>query len=819
MDLTSFLKEPDATFLNLPDEKLSPGMRQFVAVKKQHPDCVVLFRMGDFYETFYDDAKLVSKELDIVLTARGSGERRAPLAGIPYHSLEPNLAKLVKNGHKVAIVEQLEDPKLAKGLVKRGVVRIVTPGMVMEQSMLDEKSNNYIMSLYTHDERCAAAFCDISTGEFLASAFKIDQLVSMLARFSPAECIMPKSLAVNTDILALLGQHKTVVNTLDDQLFHAEKCKSQLVQHFKVHNLHGFGIEQEMIQSAGALLAHIIDTQKTNLSHISSIKVITTDEMMMLDASTMRNLELNQNMHDQTQKGTLISVIDKTQTPMGARLIRKWLKEPLRSVEKMNERFDAVEQLKGNSLERAELTALLKNIFDIERLISRITYGNAHARDLIGLKKSLEPIPKIKELLPDKGILGVIKSMSSMNEMMDIIGRAILEDAPLSVREGGMIKRGYDAELDKMHDAQKNGKNIIASIEEQEKAKTGIKNLRVRFTSVFGYFIEVSKSNIGKVPAHYIRRQTTVNGERYIIPELKEQEDLILHAEERIAAREFELFQNICRKAAEKTEQIQHCAQQIAVLDVVCSFAVVAASLRYARPVVDDSCVIDIKNGRHPVIEQSEPNFVPNDIHMKNNELVVITGPNMSGKSSVMRQVVLIVILSHMGSFVPADSARIGLVDRIFTRVGAADDLASGQSTFMVEMTETANILHNATDKSLIILDEIGRGTSTFDGLSIAWSVAEHIAQKVKAKTLFATHYHVLNKLAETHPNVRNVTVAVKEEGDEIIFLHKMIEGSTDKSYGIHVARLAGMPQSVVERAVEIQKKLEQEDSKVAKIK
>ena len=812
MNLTQFLPKIENA---LQPEKLSPGMRQFVEVKKQHPDCVVLFRMGDFYETFYDDAKLVSQELDIVLTARGSGERRAPLAGIPYHALEPNLAKLVKNGHKVAIVEQLEDPKLAKGLVKRGVVRIVTPGMVMEQSMLDEKSNNYIMSLFTHGEQCAAAFCDISTGEFFTSAFRAEQCATIVTRFNPAECIMPKSLAVNTEILAVLKQYQVAIHTIDDTMFHADYCKNQLINHFNTD----FGMQQVMIQSSGALVSHIAQTQKANLSYINTIKMLNWSEVMTLDLWTMRNLELMQNMRDQTTKGTLISVIDRTQTPMGSRLIRKWLREPLRTLSKMNKRLDAVEWLVQHGLERAELGALLNGIRDIERLIGRITYGNANARDLIGLKKSIEPVKKIKELLPDAGILGDIKKMDSLVSIVELIERAVQDDSPLSVREGGMIKREFDTELDKMRDVQKNGKNIIASMEEQEKEKTGIKNLRIRFTNVFGYFIEVSKSHIGKVPAHYIRKQTTVNGERYFTPELKEQEESILHAEERIVVREFELFQDICKKTMEKNQLIQAAARHIATLDVLWSFAGVAASSRFVRPHLDESSAIEIKNGRHPVIEQFEHNFVPNDITMKNNELMVITGPNMSGKSSFMRQVALIVILSHIGSFVPADSARIGLVDRIFTRVGAADDLASGQSTFMVEMTETANILHNATDKSLIILDEIGRGTSTYDGLSIAWSVAEHIVQKVKAKTLFATHYHVLNKLAETHPQVKNITVAVKEDGDEIIFLHKIVDGSTDKSYGIHVARLAGMPPSVIERAKEMQNILESDNGALSRLK
>jgi len=816
LDLTQFLPvnvkpvEAMETYLDTPADKLSPGMRQFVAVKKQHPDCVVLFRMGDFYETFYDDAKLVSKELDIVLTARGAGEKRAPLAGIPYHSLEPNLAKLVKNGHKVAIVEQLEDPKLAKGLVKRGVVRIVTPGMVMEHSMLDERSNNYVMALYAHDEMIAAALCDISTGEFFAAEFSVPELQQLLVRFSPAECIMPASLAVNKEIIDGLAQHKIFLNTVEDAAFRQEKCRKILTDHFKMHSLHGFGIEDTlMVQSSGGLLAHIIETQKANLSYISKIFVMPLKEVMVVDGTTQRNLELSKNMRDQSTKGTLLFVIDKTQTPMGSRLLRKWIKEPLRDIARINQRLDALEWIKTQAITHAEINQLLKGILDIERIISRIVYGAANARDLLALRKSIEPALQIKQKFQNATeLLKKVAEMPDVSDVAVVIAHAITDEPPLSVREGGMIRRGYDAELDKLHDIKKNGKMTIAGLEEKEKAQTGIKTLHIKFNNVFGYFIEVSKSQIEKVPAHYIRKQTTANGERYITQELKEQEDLILHAEERIVIREYDLFQAIVARIIEKTAQIQEVARQIALLDVLCSLASVAAACRFVRPILDDSGEIEIKNGRHPVLDQIE-RFVPNDCVMKKNELMIITGPNMAGKSTFMRQVALIALLAHMGSFVPADAARMSIVDRIFTRVGAADDLASGQSTFMVEMTETANILNNATDKSLIILDEIGRGTSTFDGMSIAWSVAAYIAQQVKAKTLFATHYHMLNKLADEHPNVTNTTVAVKEDGDEVVFLHKIVKGSTDKSYGIHVARLAGMPKAVVEKAVEMQRKLE----------
>jgi len=811
LDLTNFLKTGSvvSSYLDIPLEKLTPGMQQFVTVKKQHPDCLLLFRMGDFYETFYDDAKIVAKELDIVLTARGQGDKRAPLAGVPYHALEPNLAKLVKNGHKVAIVEQLEDPKLAKGLVKRGVVRIVTPGMMIDQGLLDDKSNNYVMALTAHEAMIACAVCDISTGEFFAGQADIDLLPALLSRFNPAECIVPVSLTVNEEILEQLKKHDVIVQKRFDDTFGHDKSVRLLLEHFKLNSVDGFGLEDLSVCASGALLNYIIDTQKTNLSYINKISVLNLGKTMILDAQTMRNLELFKNIRDGSLRGTLLSVLDQTRTSMGSRLLRKWMKEPLLDAAVLNQRLDSVEWLVKNSIARHDLIALLNEVHDVERLIGRVNYGTANARDLIALKQSLAVVPRLREVVGNH----ISLSSADVNDVVGIIERAIADEPPLSVREGNMLRRGYHEELDKLHDIKKNGALIIRGLEEKEKESTGIKTMKVKFNNVFGYFFEVSKSAIDRVPEHYIRKQTTANGERYITPELKEQEDLILHAEEKILELEFLLFQDIVKHVAGKTVEVQSVAMSLSQLDVLCSFGSVAAARRYVRPILNDSGIIELKQSRHPVLEQLEQYYVPNDVVLNDAELRIITGPNMAGKSSFMRQAALCVLLAQIGCFVPAASAKIGIVDRIFTRVGASDDLATGQSTFMVEMTETAQILNNATARSLIILDEIGRGTSTFDGMSIAWSVAEFIVSKIKAKTLFATHYHHLNGLSSAFSDVTNYSVAVKEDGDEIIFLHKLVEGSADKSYGIHVARLAGLPADVVKRAKELQGKLEEGDS------
>ena len=797
--------------------KLTPGMRQYMEIKNQNPDAICLFRMGDFYETFYEDAKTVARELNIVLTSRGKGETRAPLAGIPYHALEQYLAKLIRKGYKVAIVEQLEDPKKAKGLVKRGLVRIVTPGTIIEDCLLDEKSNNYIFSILKDNGRFGIAIADMSTGEFLTSkAESMDKVMSELNRFKPSECIIPIS-QEESDWAKSLNHLGIIISGFDDRHFWDEKSKETLKEHFNVINLEGFGInnEVEMISASGALISYLIETQKTSLSHINKIKRFNDSEFMVTDASTQRNLELISNIRENSARGTLISILDKTNTPMGSRLMKKWLLRPLVDMQGIIKRQEAVEELFSDMIKREDLRAHLKHILDIERLISRINYGSANARDLNALKKSLSLIPQIKDILKgsDSEIIKNIADMDALDSIHDLISKAIEDDPPLSLREGNLIKADYDEELKKLKDIRKDGKNYIIGLEEKEKERTGIKSLKIKYNRVFGYFIEVTKSNLNLVPQEYVRKQTQVNCERFITDELKKQEDLILGAEEKMYNMEYNIFQQIIKQIAEQTSRIQQTAQSVAELDVIGALAKIAADNNYAKPLINEEGSIHIIDSRHPVLETLEDIYIPNDISIDTDNLIqIITGPNMAGKSSYMRQAALIIIMAQMGSFIPAAKASICTVDRIFTRVGAYDDLTMGQSTFMVEMTETANILNNATSRSFIVLDEIGRGTSTYDGVSLAWAIAEYIHDNIKAKTLFATHYHQMNKLAEKLQGIRNYNIAVKEKDDKIIFLRKIIEGSTDKSYGIQVAKLAGVPIGVINRSKIIMTRLEMED-------
>ncbi len=802
---------------------LTPAMRQYMIMKDRYPDCLILFRMGDFYETFYEDAINASKALEITLTSRGKGEKKAPLAGIPYHALEPYLAKLVKKGYKVAICEQIENPKQAKGLVKRDVVRIVTAGTLIENSMLDEKSNNYVMSLFQYGELFALAFCDMSTGEFQVMECKnFESIKDQITRLSPSECIIPFTLNVNQDLILELKKFKFSINNQDERHFQKENAYRLLTNHFQVSNLIGFGIEENnlSISVAGGLLSYLLDTQKTNLSHINKITKINTKKYMSLDASTLRNLELTKNILDNSKRGTLLSVLDKTQSPMGSRLIKKWITEPLLNINEINARLEGVEVLTKNLIIKDEITKILKLISDLERLISRVNYGNANARDLIALKNSLLFVPKLQEKLTrlNSSLIQNLSLFPNTNEITKLIQKSIKEEPPISLREGNLIQLDYNEELKKLHNIKKNGKQIIHEIEEREKQKTGIKNLKISYNKVFGYFLEVSKSYYHLVPEHYIRKQTRVNSERYITEELKEQESLILGAQEKIETLEYNLFIEITKKVSDFTSQIQETAEKLAQIDVLCSFATVATENNYIKPKITEASLIKLNESRHPVVEQIEKYYVANDIIIDNSEIMIITGPNMSGKSSIMRQVALNILMAQIGSFIACSNAEIGIVDKIFTRIGAYDDLTMGQSTFMVEMNETANILNNSTSKSLIILDEIGRGTSTFDGVSIAWSVIEYIYHHIKAKTLFATHYHVLNKLAENFENIKNYNILVKEENDEIIFLRKLIEGDTDQSFGIHVAKLAGLPSQVIERAKIIQITLEEKDKMTEKI-
>ncbi len=818
------------SILDIPVEHLTPGMKQYLEAKRAHPDCLIMLRMGDFYEMFYQDAVTAARELEITLTARGKDEKKAPLAGIPYHALETYLGRLIKKGYKVAIIEQLEDPKQAKGLVKRGLVRIVTPGTIIESSFLNEKENNYIMSLTTYataqKEQFAAAFCDLSTGEFFViSVFSLPQLLSLIMRLTPSECVIPESLKVNAELVDKIKSYGCLLTAVDDYCFKAEKAKETICQHFNTASLHQFGLEEEkqLVSAAGALLQYLHDTQKNSLSHLQQLSIRSNETVMLLDSSTIRNLELLKNIGDGSSRGALVSVLDKTVTASGARLLKKWIKEPLLVKDAIVQRLDALEALYKNIIAREEIISLLQETYDLERLISRVNYGNASPRDLLALAKSIQQIPLLKEKINPLSGTGImlqqIASMPDSKEIAILINRSIKEDAPLTIREGGMIKPQYHQELDLLRDIKNNSKKYLQQLEEREKVKTGISTLKISYTNVFGYFIEVTKKNIHLVPENYIRKQTTANSERYITEELKIEEEKILGAEEKINQLEYDLFQEIIKKVTLHTAAVQDAAQKLAVLDVLCSLAKIAAENNYVRPSFVNQNILHIKNGRHPVVEQLEKSFIANDVILQEGEMMILTGPNMAGKSTIMRQTALIVLLAQMGSFVPAEEVALRIMDRIFTRVGAYDDLSSGQSTFMVEMHETASILHNATENSLIILDEIGRGTSTFDGVSIAWSVAEHIYHHTKAKTLFATHYHVMNKLAEKFSRIKNYNIAVKERHGEVIFLHKLIEGATDQSYGIHVAKLAGLPLTVIERAKEIQAILEKDDEMMRKIK
>lgn len=807
----------EESILDIESAKLTPGMRQYQDAKRENPDCIILLRMGDFYELFYEDAVTAARELDITLTSRGKGEKRAPLAGVPYHALETYLGRLVKKGYKVAIVEQLEDPKKAKGLVKRGCVRIVTPGTVMENSMLDEKENNFILSLVTEGERYYLSVVDISTGEFF-TYFVLGQnsFLNELTKFNPKEVIVPESLLVNKELVGLVSKN-SFVNTLPDYFFKEENALTLLSGHFNSYL--SFGLEGKAVNVSGGLLQYLLDTQKNNLSHISSIHVRSNSQTMMLDASTFKNLELVANLRDGSSRGTLLSVIDKTVTAMGSRLLKLWLKQPLLKIGLIEKRLEAVSQLVKDGISREELNSVLKEMYDLERLIGRVNYGTASPRDLVALRLSLEKIPLLKVLLEKfSGLLGEIAVMEDLAHVATLIKSSIVNEPPITIREGGIIANRYNEELDSLRDIRLNGKKYIQQLEESERARTGISTLKIGFNRVFGYYIEVTKKNLASVPQAYIRKQTTANAERYITEELKIEEEKILGAEEKIKELEYKLFMDILSQVADCTKAVQDVARKVAAVDVLCSFATVSVANRYCKPTFVSENVLQVREGRHPVVEKMG-SFIPNDVSLLDGEMMIITGPNMAGKSTVMRQTALIVLMAQVGCFVPASECVMGVVDRIFTRVGASDDISSGQSTFMVEMTETAAILNSATSRSLVIMDEIGRGTSTFDGVSIAWSVAEYIHNNLKCKTLFATHYHVMNKLASRFDRVSNYNIAVKEVGGSIVFLRKLVRGGTDQSYGIHVAKLAGLPSSVVTRALEVQESLHKDDEMSSRLK
>jgi DNA mismatch repair protein MutS len=798
-------------------------MKQYREIKRQHADAILLFRMGDFYEMFDQDAVTASKVLDITLTARNKSKGiETPLCGFPYHAAEGYIAKLIRRGFRVAVCEQVEDPKLAKGIVKREVIRVVTPGTVLDSNLLDAKDNNYLAALYSAKDGVGLSFLDISTGDFFIAEINgsanLAELDTLLSRFSPREIVMPKGFEAGKGLSGLLRQYTQAINTYDDWTFDRETAYRTLLGHFKTASLDGFDVSGMKlgISAAGAVLRYLEDTQKTGLANIRRIKAFRTNEFMVLDASCQRNLELVKNLYDGSAGGTLLATIDFTVTSMGGRRLREWLLNPLMDAAEIEHRLDAVAELKDGHQFRNSLRTALGEVYDLERLISRVSLGAANARDLLALKQSFTVLPNIQKLLSEaqSQLIGtMVSAWDNLRDVHQFIDGAIADDPPYTLREGRLIKKGHDAELDELRSISSEGKGWIAGIERRERERTGISSLKVSYNKVFGYYIEVTRANLANVPQDYIRKQTLTNAERFITPELKEYEEKVLGAEEKILAMEYRLFQQVREAVSAQTARIQDMARRLAVLDCLGSLAEAAAKNNYARPVILDSDLLRITEGRHPVIEQlaADERFIPNDtlLDCEENQLIILTGPNMAGKSTYMRQVALITLMAQMGSFVPAREAHIGLVDRIFTRVGASDFIARGQSTFMVEMNETANIMNNATDRSLIILDEIGRGTSTFDGISIAWAVAEHIHESLRSRTLFATHYHELTELALTMDRVKNYTVAIKEWNDQIIFLRRVVEGGADKSYGIQVARLAGLPQTVIQRAKEVLANLE----------
>jgi len=802
---------------------VTPLRKQYLRVKQKYPEAIVFFRLGDFYETFDEDAKVASRELDVVLTSREMGKgQRVPMAGIPHHALDNYLAKLINRGHKVAICEQLTPP--GKGLVERDVIRVVTPGTVVEPNLLESKSNNYLASLIVEGEEAGIAYVDISTSEFATTQLPTERVMPELERLQPSEVLIPEG----ADDYAQLP---FTISRLDDYWFDLEIARESLLEHFNVATLEGYGCARLplAIRAAGALVHYAKETQKETLPQLSKLATYSTDSFMILDGQTMRNLELFQGGRWGETGHSLLSIIDLTKTAMGGRLLKNWLGHPLLDLTILNRRQEAVAWFHQDSLARQKVISLLSDIGDLERLVNRVSSGRVMPRELIALRSSLEKVPDLRAAMADGApdLIGDMNWLSdelkSCPDIVDLIARAIA-DEPGDLEQGGVIKEGFSPELDDIRCNSRQAKQYLAGLEQRERQRTGIKSLKVGYNRVFGYYIEVSRANLSLVPPDYIRKQTLAEAERFFTPELKEYESLILNAQEKITDMETAIFRQICQQIIAVGGQILATASAIAQIDVLSSLAEVAVRHGYVRPTLTNEDVIDIKGGRHPIVEQSigSDNFVPNDTYLcnKDNQLIILTGPNMSGKSTYLRQVALIILLAQIGSFVPADSANVGIVDRIFTRIGAQEDLAAGQSTFMVEMTEAANILNNATPRSFIILDEIGRGTSTYDGLSIAWAVAEfiHNHPELGAKTLFATHYHELVDLADILPRVKNFNVAVAEEGDKVIFLHKIVPGGTDRSYGIHVAQLAGLPKSVLVRAQEVLAELESYASKKGKV-
>lgn len=806
--------------LGLPQDSrsLSPMMVHYCQTKCAYKDSILFYRLGDFYEMFFEDAKTVSRELELTLTGKDCGlSERAPMCGIPYHAAETYINRLIDKGYKVAICEQVEDPKTAKGIVKREVTRVVTPGTNLNMQELDEGKNNYLMAIVCVGDHFGVSTADITTGDcYVTEIDEERKLWDEINKFLPAEIICNDAFLVSgVDVDDLRNRLHISVFALESWYFGDDLCKQTLLEHFKISSLEGLGLADydSGVIAAGSLFRYLLDTQKNTMEHMNKIIPYTTDRYMVIDSSSRRNLELVETLREKQKRGSLLWVLDKTKTAMGARMLRSFVEQPLIDADAINERLDAVTELNMQAMLREEIREYLNPVYDLERLVSRISYRSANPRDLLAFKMSLEMIPHIKNLLANFTsplLVRINEQMDGLEDLYTLLEASITEDPPLAVKEGGIIREGYNEQVDTYRNSKTQGKSWLAQLEAEEKEKTGIRNLKIKYNKVFGYYLEVTNSFKDLVPEYYTRKQTLTNAERYITPKLKELEDMILGAEDKLFALEYDLFCQVREELATQIPRIQETAKAIAQLDVYASLSVVAQRNNYVRPTVNTKGVIDIKNGRHPVVEKMINNdmFIANDTYLDNGSkrVSVITGPNMAGKSTYMRQTALIVLMAQIGSFVPAEKAKIGVVDRIFTRVGASDDLASGQSTFMVEMTEVANILRNATAKSLLILDEIGRGTSTFDGLSIAWAVIEHISNTklLGAKTLFATHYHELTELEGKIPGVNNYCIAVKERGDDIVFLRKIVKGGADKSYGIQVAKLAGVPDSVLDRAKEL---------------
>ncbi len=803
----------------------TPLMKQYFKIKSEHPDTVLFFRVGDFFETFEDDAKIASKVLGITLTKRSNGAAGdVPLAGFPHHAIDSYLPKLVRAGYRVAICEQMENPKFAKGIVKREVVEVVTPGVTLSEKLLDHKKNNYLAALFIQNDLVGISFSDISTGDFFVYESRFSELSEQIQLINPSEILYQKKDKEVLDKILSKNNHSVRLTKIEDWIFNYDFCKDLLLNHFNTVTLKGFGIERLSVGliAAGVVLHYLQDTQKVNLTHINKISIYNPTDYMILDYSTKRNLEIISSMQDGGREGSLLSILDETQTAMGGRLLKNWVSAPLRNLNSIKQRQNAVEELFQRKNKRKEIRESLKEIGDLERLISKISTGRANARDVISLKTSLQKIPTIKEKLSDfsdSTLKRISDALESLPDLVNKISEAIADNPPAGLNEGGFIKKGYSPELDELREIAFNGKDWLANLQQSEREKTQIPSLKVSFNKVFGYYIEISNAHKNKIPDNYIRKQTLVNSERYITPELKEFEEKILNAEERINALEYQLFNELRVLISYQTEKIQSNAKLIGMLDVFCSFAEVAEKYNYVKPEINNEKEINIIKGRHPVVERILPpgeKFTPNDCRLNNDDqqIILLTGPNMAGKSVYLRQIGLIVLLAQIGSFVPAEKATIGIVDRIFTRVGASDNISAGESTFLVEMQEAANILNNATSRSLILLDEIGRGTSTFDGISIAWAITEYLHENpdVAAKTLFATHYHELNEMAELFPRIKNYKVEVREYGDKVIFLHRVNPGKADHSYGIQVAMMAGLPMFVTNRAKEILNNLESKE-------